>query len=136
MNDSPGTHQATGVARHLHFPVGGGSAHFLAIQDLTDVGISGALHAGVGFFGLLNAAPASLPCGLGDHEQRGPGWQLFHVLHSIQMSLGPLCTPAVLCSRQATLDGPDLTACRFGLSLNQPRMAHFSVTMLTSVQLV
>ena len=40
-----------------------------------------------------------------------------------RMGLGPLCTPAVLRSRRATLDGPVLTACRFGSSLNQPRVA-------------
>jgi len=66
----------------------------------------------------------TLPYGWGDHEQRGPHRQLFHVLHSIRDGLGPLCTPAVLCSRRATFDGPDLTACRFGSSLNQPRVAH------------
>jgi len=84
LKDSSRTHQATGVARHLHFPVWGGSAYCPAIQDLTDVGISGALHSGLGFFGLLHAAPATLPCGWGDHERRGPGWQRFHVLHSIR----------------------------------------------------
>jgi hypothetical protein len=40
------------------------------------------------------------------------------------MDLGPLCTPAVLCSRRVTLENPNLTACHFGLSLNQPLMAH------------
>ena len=103
----------------------GGSTVSFAKRDQTDVGISGTLHPGLGFFGRLHAAPALLPCGLDDHERRGPGRQLFHVLHSTRMDLGPLCTPAVLCSRRATLDGPDLTACRFGSSLNQPRMAHF-----------
>src|SRR5207248_6636207 len=39
------------------FPVGIGSTSFLAISDQTDVGISGALHAGIGFFGPPNAAP-------------------------------------------------------------------------------
>jgi len=33
------------------------------MPDLTDVGISGALHTGIGFFGLLNAVSATLPCG-------------------------------------------------------------------------
>ena len=33
------------------------------------------------------------------------------------MDLGPLCTPAVLCSRRATLDGPDLTACLLARAL-------------------
>ena len=33
------------------------------MNDLTDVGISGALHTGIGFFGLLNALSTPLPCG-------------------------------------------------------------------------
>ena len=41
------------------------------MNDLTDVGISDALHAGVGFFGLLRVASVSLPYGWGDHV-RGP----------------------------------------------------------------
>ena len=56
----------------------------LAKRDLTDVGISGALHPGLGFFGLLNAASATLPCGWGGHERRGPELQRFHVVHSIR----------------------------------------------------
>ena len=63
----------------------------LAIQDLTDVGISRALHAGLGFFGLLHAASATRPCGWGGHERRGPERQLFHVLPSIQEGLGLPC---------------------------------------------
>ena len=54
------------------------------MTDLTDVGISGSLQTGVGFFGLLNAGSASLPYGWGGHEQRGPEIQRFHVLHSIR----------------------------------------------------
>jgi len=38
----------------------GGSTVSLAKRDLTDVGISGALHTGLGLFGLLNAVSA--PC--------------------------------------------------------------------------
>ena len=121
---SSGTHQATGVAHHLLFPVGGGSTCFLAIRHLADVGISGPLQTGLGFFGLLNAALSALPCGLGDHDSRGPSAQPFHVLHPIQENLGPLCyTGSALSSRRVTLDDPDSTACHFGWSLNQPRMA-------------
>ena len=111
-----------------------GSTVSLAKRDLTDVGVSSALHTGVGFFGLLNAASASLPCGWGGHEQRGPEQQRFHVLHSIQEDLGPLYyTGSAVSSRRATLDDPDSTACRFGPSLEQPRMAGFSVTMLEGI---
>ena len=79
----------------------------------------------------------TLPYGWGDHDPRGPSAQLFHVLHPIQEDLGPLCyTGSALSSRRATLDGPDSTACHFGSSLKQPRMAGFAFTMLASVQLV
>ena len=89
-----------------------GSTVSLAKRDLTDVGISGALHTGLGFFGLLHAASATLPCGWGGHEQRGPERQRFHVLHAIQENLGSLCyTGSLVSVRRATLDGPDSTAC-------------------------
>jgi len=53
------------------------------------------------------------------------------------MDLGPLCyTGSSLSARRATLESPDSTACHFGSSLEQPRMAGFSVTMLASVQLI
>ena len=84
LGDSSGTHQATGVARHLLFPVRGGSTYSLAIQDQTDVGVSGALHTGVCFFGRLNAVSATRPYGWGRHERRGPEQQRFHVLRSIR----------------------------------------------------
>ena len=112
----------------------GGSTVYLAKRDQTDVGISGALHTGFGFFGLLNAVSATLPCGWGGHERRGPEIQRFHVLHSIQENLGPLCyTGSSLSARRATLESPDSTACHFGPSLKQPRMAHCLITMLASI---
>ncbi len=36
---------------------------FLAFPGQTDVGISGSLQSGFGFFGHPKAAPAALPCG-------------------------------------------------------------------------
>ncbi len=88
------------------------------------MGISGALHPGFGLFGLLHAASAALPCGWGGHEPRGPEQQPFHVLHSIREELGLLCyTGSAWSVRRATLDDPDSTACLFGPSLEQPRMA-------------
>ena len=61
---------------------------------------------------------------LGDHVPRGPSAPPFHVLHSTQEDLGPLCyTGSPVSARRATLDNPDSTACHFGWSLNQPRVA-------------
>jgi len=48
---------------HLLFFLHDGSARSLAKRDQTDVGISGALHAGIGFFGPPKAAPPDPPCG-------------------------------------------------------------------------
>ena len=99
------------------------------------MGISVTLPGGISFFGLLNAASASPPCGWGGHEPRGPEQQRFHVLHSIQGDLGPLCYTGSLGSvRRATLDNPDSTAYRFGSSLEQPRMAGFLMTVLADIQ--
>src|SRR6266446_3557009 len=56
-------HQPTRVGCHFAFPVGIGSTYFLAISDQTDVGISDALHTGIGFSGPPNAAPPDPPCG-------------------------------------------------------------------------
>ena len=79
----------------------------------------------------------SPPCGWGDHDPRGPSAQPFHVLHSIRVDLGPLCyTGSSVSARRVTFDDPDSTACPFGSSLKQPRMAGFAFTMLTSVQLI
>ena len=75
------------------------------------MGISGALHTGLGLFGLLNAGSASPPYGWGDHEQRGPELQRFHVLHAIRKDLGLLSyTGSLVSARRATLDNPDSTA--------------------------
>ena len=53
---------------------------FRAISDQSDVGISGALHTGLGFFGLPTAVPPDPPCGEVCPDARsGPRWQLFHV---------------------------------------------------------
>ena len=117
------------------FPPEEGSTVSLAKRDLTDVGISSALHTGLGFFGLLKAASALPALRLGRPRTAWPGEvQRFHVLHSIQEGLGLLCyTGSSLSARRATLDNPDSTACHFGSSLEQPRMAGFAFTMLTSI---
>ena len=115
----------------------GGSTCVLAIRHLADVGISSPLQTGLGFFGLLHAARFALPYGWGDHDRRGPSAPLFHVPHSTPEGLGPLCyTDSLMSSRRATLDNPVSTACPFGWSLKQPRMAGFAMTMLTSIQFV
>lgn len=48
---------------HLLFFLHDGSACSLARRDQTDVGVSGALRAGIGFFGPLNAVALDPPCG-------------------------------------------------------------------------
>ena len=96
-----------------------GSTVSLAKRDLTDVGISGSLQTGVGFFGLLHAGSAILPYGWGGHERRGPEIQRFHVLHWVQENLGSLCYNGSLESvPRATLDEPGLDCMPFGRALN------------------
>ena len=73
VGDNSGTHQATGVAHHLLFPVGGGSACWLAIRHLADVGISDPLQTGLGFFGLLKAdCPPKTPAGWPVYSNAAP----------------------------------------------------------------
>jgi hypothetical protein len=123
------------LLHHLLFLLKDGSTVSLAKRDLTDVGISNALHTGFGFFGLLNAASAFPALRWGRPRTAWPGEvQRFHVLHLIQEGLGLLCyTGSSLSARRATLDNPDSTACHFGSSLKQPRMAGFAFTMLASI---
>ena len=61
----PALRDASTDKRRLSFavPVSIGSTYFLTISDQTDVGISGALHAGISFFGPPKAAPPDPPCG-------------------------------------------------------------------------
>ena len=88
------------------------------MNDLTDVSISGALHTGVGFLGHLHAASATLPCGWGDHEQRGPDEQRFHVLHSLRDGFrSALYTGSLRGQRRATLESPNQTACLLAQAL-------------------
>ena len=76
------------------------------------MGISGALLPALAFSAFSRLRPHTLPCGWGGHEQRGPEKQRFHVLHSLQEGLGPLCyTGSLVSARRATLDDPDSTAC-------------------------
>jgi hypothetical protein len=116
----------------LLFLLKDGSTVSLAKRDLADVGLSDALHTGLGFFGLLNAASTTLPCGWGDHNRRGPEQQRFHVLHSIREGLGPLCyTGSLLSVRRATLDDPDSTACLLAKPVSL--FGCFAMTVLKSV---
>ena len=54
---------SSGRSRHLRFFLHDGSAGSLARNDQADVGISSALHAGLGFFGPLKAAALDQPYG-------------------------------------------------------------------------
>ena len=77
-------------------------------------------------FGLLNAVSASLPYGWAatNRVARSNSLSMFCIRY--RMDLGPLCyTGSLLSSRRVTLDNPVSTACHFGPSLKQPRMARF-----------
>src|SRR5579859_6105859 len=111
-------HQATGVARHLLFPVEGGSTYFLAIRHLADVGISGALPPALAFSAFSMLRLSTLPCGWGDHDDVAQVRSLSMFCTRYRMDLGPLCyTGSLMSSRRATLNDPDSTACHFGQAL-------------------
>ncbi len=102
------------------------------MSDQIDVGISDPLQAGLGFFDPLNAAspgPALRWACLVTTKARR---RLFHVPHSTQDGLGPLCTPAVQHWRRATLENPILTADLLVRALNS-LVWLFPLTMLASV---
>jgi len=74
-----------------------GSAGSLARSDQADVGISGALRAGIGFFGHLNAAALDPPCGKVCPARTGRAHSVSMFHNNPRMDdLGPLFTPAVL----------------------------------------
>jgi hypothetical protein len=115
----------------LLFLLHDGSACFLARRDQTDVGISGALHTGVGFFGPPTAAALDPPCGkvCPARTGRASSVSMFH--NNPRDDLGPLSTPAELRSRWTIAESPTSLhafwlkpVSLFGL---------FTMTMLTSV---
>jgi len=94
------------------------------MSDLTDVGISGALHPGLGFFGLLNAVSATLPYGWDGHARRGPDEQRFHVLHSLRDGFRSALYTGSALFASGHIREPEPDCVPFGLSLKQPLVAH------------
>ena len=85
---------------HLLFFLHDGSACSLASRDQTDVGISGALHTGLGFFGPLCAVALDPPCGEVCPARVQASTTAFPCSTTITGDdLGSLFTPAVRCSR-------------------------------------
>jgi hypothetical protein len=117
---------SSGRSCHLLFFLRDGSAHSLARRDQTDVGISAALHTGVGFFGPLNAAALDPPCGEVCPVRTGRASQRFHVLQQSSVNdLGPLFTPAELCSRRAIAESLALSACLLAQACQSLWLVHF-----------
>lgn len=96
-----------------------GSAYFRAISDQTDVGISDALHSGIGFFGHPNAAAPDPPCGevCSARTGRAHSVSMFHNNYH-KDDLGPLSTPAMRHSRRVIQQNPNLTAYLLVQALN------------------
>src|SRR5437016_9942747 len=105
------------------FPVGIGSTYFLAISDQTDVGISSALYAGVGLFGLPNAAPPDRPCGEVCPANRARLAAFPRSATFTSDDLGSLFTPAVPMFASGHLEGPGPDCLPFGPSLEQSLVA-------------
>lgn len=102
---------SSGWSCHLLFFLHDGSACSLARRDQADVGVSDALHTGIGFFGHLNAAALDPPCGEVCPARTGRAYSvsMFHNNYH-KDDLGPLSTPAVLHSRRVIQQSPNLTA--------------------------
>jgi len=109
---------SSGRSCHLLFFLHDGSTCFLARRDQTDVGISGALHPGVGFFGPLNAAAPDPPCGEVCPCDRASVGSVSMFHNKPIDDLGPLSTPAVLCSRLGDSLAPEPDCVPFGPSLS------------------
>ena len=77
MGEQPRTHQPTSVGCQLLFLVRFGLRIVRAISDQTDVGVSGALHAGLSFFGPPIAVPSNLPRGGVRPAKAGTGLTAF-----------------------------------------------------------
>jgi len=106
------------------FPVGIGSTYFLAISDQTDVGLSGALHTGLSFFGHPNAAPPDPPCGKVCPVASRAGLAAFPCPAIFTSDdLGSLYTPAVRGFTSGNLGRPEPDCLPFGPSLEQSLMA-------------
>src|ERR1035437_5453168 len=96
LGGSSGTHQTTGVARHLLFPVEAVPHSFLPGSTRPTWAYPTRYTSALAFSVIPMLRLLGLPYGWADHDPHGPGPQLFHVLHSIQDTLGPLYTPAAL----------------------------------------
>ena len=96
LGDSSGTHQATGVARHLLFPVEAVPHSFLPGSTRPTWAYPTHYTSALAFSVIPMLRLLGLPYGWAGHDPRGPGRQLFRVLHSIPDTLGPLYTPAAL----------------------------------------
>jgi len=108
----------------LHFFLHDGSACSLARRDQTDVGISSALPLALAFsvvpmlLLLTRLAVRSARREPGEHTAFPCSTTIID-----RDDLGPRSTPAVLHSRRAIKQNPNLTAYRFGRSLEQSLVA-------------
>jgi hypothetical protein len=118
------------------FPVVSGSTYVCAILDQTDVGVSGALHTGLGFFGPPLAEAPDPPCGEVCPVLGPGGLAAFTCSATLTMDdLGPPFTPTSAPFASGHQRGPEPDCVPFGPSLETVSCGSLSVTMLAGVQL-
>src|SRR6266550_5134423 len=123
MGDSSGTHQATGVARHLLFPFEAVPHTLLPFKTRPTwaypVRYTPALASSV--ISMLFLLPR-LAVGVTTAAViQNDSVSMFCIRYG--MGLGPPCTPAVLSIAPGYVRRPGLDCVPFGSSLNQPRVA-------------
>src|SRR5271169_3336645 len=96
LGNNSRTHQAIGIARHLLFPVGAVPHLFSPRWTRPTWAYPTHYTSALAFSVVPKLRLLSLPYGWAGHDPRGPGPQLFQVLHSTPDTLGPLYTPAAL----------------------------------------
>jgi hypothetical protein len=120
LQDAP----SDGHRSSFAFPGWKGSTFVLATLDQTDVGLSDALHLGFSFFGRPNAAPAEPALRLGRPR---PAWPRTAAFPCSAFDTGyvrsALYTGSPVGSASGGVKHPNQTACHFGQSLKQPRVA-------------
>ena len=124
MGDSSGTHQATGVAGHLLFPFEAVPHTLLPFKTRPTwaypVRYTPALASSV--ISMLFLLPR-LAVGVTTAAViQNDSVSMFCIRYG--MDLGPLCTPAVLLFASGHVRKPEPDCAPFGLSLEQPLVAH------------
>jgi hypothetical protein len=113
LDVEPETHQSTGVDRHLLFSVKTVLSTLWQPETRSTWAYPDHYSPALAYSILSLPSPLGLPCGRLALEGPRRDQRLFHVPHSPQDGLGPLCTPEAQRPRRATLESPNLAILPF-----------------------